>query len=314
MRPHHLLPILLAFTLLHRAQAAPVGSENAKCSRATAETVTALMMLKHPKRFEGRCVRLNGTVASRSIVDGVPELYARMTGRDDNPEPHEVALYSGDGSLTERLWSARENMEVVGIVSTCKAMFERAQKEVDKENAEAEKAGSGVESMVFISGPCHYHGGPIIEVETATSTGGTTRLTGDPARAKYGDAFALRSPRESVRKPVEALVKALRGKDASLLPGGIRDNWSDLTAAGLLDPAKSPYAFLLGAAHDPQIAYFDIHMQGDNLGSDLIGLACICKQNDCRKEWPIAFGDMNSHDAPPFKCLTVDVKGRINGI
>jgi len=304
-------PALIVLAVLALAPAAR-AADAAACERAAAETVTVLQMLEHPKHFEGRCVRLSGTVAGREIVDDVPSLYAYMTGRATNPDPHYVALYSADRSLADRLWSMRANTDVVGLASTCTAMYERAQAQADEENAQAEKSGSGRETIIMMSGPCHYRSGPAIEVVDAVPTGGKTRLTGDAALAKYGDAFELRSPRGSVRAPLEALFKAVRSGNAAPVSGKIRDDWKDLAKDSLLDPVNSPYAFLLGKAHAPQVRYFDIHTRLDSLTPDIVGVACICKQDDCTNDWPIAFGDMDAQDVP-YKCARITRDGHVDG-
>lgn len=304
-----LLTVALTLALSAGARAAQPG-----CTRGNAQAVTVLRMLEHPKHFDGRCIRLKGIAAFRTFYDDLPSLYARLTRRSGDPEPHYVALYSGDGALLDRLWQARESMEIVGRASTCETMGRRAQEDAERENAEAEKAGSNRVVVVMMSGPCHYEDGPIIQVSQAVSLPGKARLTGEAARARYGDAFFLPLPRDSVRKPVEALIAALRNRDAAALSARkIEDDWKVSTAAELLDPAKSPFAFLLGATRDPQTAYFDLRLQMDDVQPGTIGMACICRKDDCTGDWPIAFADMDSGDGIA-KCLWIYDDGHVGGI
>jgi len=83
---------------------------------------------------------------------------------------------------------------------------------------------------------------------------------------------------------------------AALSARKIEDDWKVSTAAELLDPAKSPFAFLLGAARDPQTVYFDLRLQMDDIQPGTTGMACICRKEDCTGDWPIAFADMESGD------------------
>jgi hypothetical protein len=276
--------LVVSLLVAHHAAAAhrPIQST---CTQPTAEKTTVLEFLKHPRHFEGRCILISGIVGGRSIYDNLPALYAHFTRRDDNPEPHYVALYSHKQDLEEQLWSVRANMQVVGVATTCDSMYKRAEKEVAKANAEAKRTGSGVESIVFMKGQCHYDSGPVIQVDEAFPLLGKTRLTGEDARAKYGDAFVIRTPRESARQTIDSLLAALRKHDASLLAGKVKDFGDELSSDALFDAEKSPYRFLLGAPNAPQIAYFDIHAQLDYLYPNTIAVACICKQNDCSKEW-----------------------------
>jgi hypothetical protein len=291
----------------------------APCTSANAETTTVQRMLKHTKQFEGRCIRLNGIAAFREFFDDLPSVYAEMTDRDIDAAPRSVKLYSyDDEALGDRLWRAREPMEVIGIGSSCSRMYREAQKQADRENAERKKAaGDGMVqtvTIVFMGGRCHYQGGPVIKVTEANPLPGKARITGEGARKKYGDAFFLASPRDNVRKPVEALIAALRARDMKLLASTIEDDWNEVDKTALLDPAKSPFAFLLGAPRDPQTVYFDTHLHSDQLGTKVIGVACMCRRDDCTGDWPITFSDMNSDDGNVFKCLQVSDDGNIAGI
>jgi len=287
----------------------------ANCTRAVAEDATVLQILKSLKYFENRCVHVSGVVADRSIIDDIHSLYAYMTGRATDPEPHFVAVYSDNTALEDELWQARATMDVAGVLTSCSAKYARAQADVDQKNAEAKRTGSDSEWIVFMSGPCHYQDGPVITVKEASPTSGETRLTGDSARAKYGDAYLLKKPRDDVRKPVEALIAALKARDTKLLFGKIEDDWTGLSNADLLDPTKSPFAFMLGMTHDPQTVYFDTHLHSDRLGDDVTGVACVCRKDGREDSWPITFADMYSHPKNvPFKCLYIYRDGHIEGI
>lgn len=72
--------------------------------------------------------------------------------------------------------------------------------------------------------------------------------------------------------------------------------------SALLDPAKSPFAFLIG--RDPQ----------EELGEEVTGIACVCRKESCTGDWPATFGDMEDGGDLPFKCLRIRRDGRIDGI
>ena len=302
--------IAAAFLL---ALAAPQAA-HADCTRANAQNVTVLAMLRHPDDFEGRCVRLKGIVAFRSVFDDMPSLYADLTRRDTTPEPHSVVLYANDEDLGLRLLRARANMDLIGVASTCVALRKRNMEATQQPSTEPLGPGEERVAVMITAGPCHEADGPLIEVAEAIPMGGSAWLTGEAARRKYGDAAFLTSPAKNARKPVDALIAALRARDASLAPKKIAERGSDVTPAMLLDPAKSPYAFLIGAPHAPQIAYFDLSAHADTMERDLVASVCICKRDDCTKDWPIAFGDMDSNEGLPFKCLAVFDDGRLYGM
>jgi hypothetical protein len=97
-----------------------------------------------PEAYAGKCVMAKGYIANRGF-------YLTRQAFEKRPSlKNNIAIY-GDTDDVD-LWAIEQAGELVGFATTCDQLYKNAQAEADRASNEE------MQSIVFMSGRCHYDG------------------------------------------------------------------------------------------------------------------------------------------------------------
>ena len=286
---------LLAIAVLLLAFAtAPALAADRPCNRQTATSVTVRQLLTNYAPYVETCVRIHGFVAQRSLYESIESFYDH---RRTLPEPGYIGVY-GTALQEDWLWAYRNGADLVGTLSACNLI-------------EAPPPQDNV--IVMIIGDCHYRDGPIIYVSELIPDPSTPRrLFGAEAYARYGALAPVAAVeiKAGTRRTIHALFDAIRRRDAKKMKALLKWPFDsrDGELADAVNPARSPYAFLIGMRRLPPIQYFRT-TENDPRERTMEG--CVCKQDDCTRIWPITRWDANAEEAWPYVCIEAYSGGAI---
>jgi hypothetical protein len=305
-----MFPWLTALLLLS-AEPAP----KAQCTASDSTPATVLEIATRPQHFVGRCVTVTGPASGIALYDGVEGIYlSQSAGR--NSGRHRIGLYSRDNAIRREAAKRRAPalLTVTGRVDTCEAMEAAARRA-----SEARKRETGEISIVFMSGYCHYLGGPVVRADSYTEADvRLERLTGERARRLYGELVV--PPPDW---PVLSWMLDLAGQFESALRTGDRERLARLHDISLetdhessremldylLDQA-SPFAEVRTGGQVQSELF--IHSGGLS-GSRYVvhsrypsGVLCFCRTRDCTHVWPISASDASNAPDKPYACTMIE--------
>jgi hypothetical protein len=207
----------------------------------------------------------------------------------------------------------RNYADLVGYAYSCERYGAWAEAEVKKANDEAKRNGSGTESIVFISGNCHYHGGPLLWIsEITVDEKSPTRLFG-PAAARFGDLTPMpaRAPHAAeIVKTIGPMFELIRAQDHPGFEAYLKSVGAvapEYHANDALGPGNKPFYDLRGTTALPAVQYFIPKERSRR--SDYVAVGCVCRAGDCDGKWPIATVDTGGNEWP-YACITATKEGK----
>jgi hypothetical protein len=263
--------------------------------------------------YLGRCVTVSGPASSIALFSGVEGIYrSQRLAADGNPDPrearrHRLGLYSGDNEIHRMKPANLPWLTVTGTVDSC----ERKQKRAE--------AAAGRDSIIMMSGYCHYYGGAVIDAVDFSLDRSKTprRLTGESARRRVGDLVSAPADwphLEAMRRLGEEFRTALRSGDKEALarlhdmdskPEGQDSPYLDTLVAG----AASPFAEI---RRDPALpmAIFVRRSDLDRARAgrppeEPFGAICFGRSGDRPVAWPISANDADNDPARPYACTSI---------
>lgn len=290
--------MLLAALLAAASATAPA------CDSAHSIPADVRIMARAPRRWLGRCVRLDGFVGGRYFFADAGGAYAELA---DDHEDHRndgwVGLYFEPTVGRQPL----QRGTVVGRVQDCGHDYA------------AEAARAGPNTIVMSIGYCHYQSGLILTSAAFRSSGPAQfgRLMAPADRARFGN---LEAERGNLRAPVEVVALADRFLAGVLAGDGAGlatfvGYWSELnpdTPAGrseqqayLAGEPGSPLRPIRLATRPPQRTYFRERRSRDqeSWGWRPVWHICFCRTGDCTGRWPIHSVDATAGPNRPYACV-----------
>lgn len=301
---------LLMFAAAAAGAAPPVPA----CTAATARRVTVADIGENVDRYQRKCVRVGGLFASTSMYGSVAELYLTDRYRlDGNRDPAalrrgRIGLYSADGKLRglRPITDGIPHVEVIGIVDSCAVMYNQAVADA--------KAEGDANSIIMMSGYCHYYGGAVVRSATYSFDPPRRyeRLLGEANRKRFGNLV----PMPSGWADQAALDQAMadwremidRGDRAALrLAHGVGDTENDFQKQmldRLLDPRIAAVRGQLARQSRIFLPKYDVNRRAAGMPADANPYAtlCICRTANCGATWPIASRDADNHPSRPYVC------------
>jgi hypothetical protein len=285
-------------------QVAKVVPPREDCAASEAVPATLEDFISHPDRLMDKCIHVRGFVAYRAVVPDLPWFYVHH-----KPEER-VALYGVDPPGRE-LWGMRAYADITGYAYSCEQFWAFATARADQENEKAKETGSKTESIPFIGGECHYHGGPLLWVsQIRVDDQAPNRLFGLSA-AKYASLTPMLSSAPyaaEVTDFIAPIFDFIRKQDKAGLEAHLQkigDGGASSDTDHVTDAKQSPFAFLLGANKAPDVYYFVPTGPGPGAVRDYEAIGCVCKINNCDGKWPIAEGDARNNPDWPYACVQV---------
>ena len=270
-----------------------------------------------PDQYMGRCVHARGIIAFRRFYPDATSLYSAASAAKL------VGVYGDDSSEGgESLWAVRKPVDLIGYTYTCEEYSRYADASIETKRQAARARGEDYAAVAFITGECHYHGGPALFVsQWKTIDGAPNRLTGREAAERYGDLFETneRWPHAAeVQRIAKEWLGLMRAQDALGIQALLRreqvadESYADeMLMRHYTHSAESPYAALFGASASSVIKYFQSGVPYGTVAGDYQAYGCACKSGDCEGDWPIHSQDAKPADAEwPYICVRV---GRYEG-
>jgi hypothetical protein len=299
--------------LLTAALALAAPTSAGPCTARTAVRTTVTEIGENPGDYLDRCVTVSGPASSIALFSGVEGIYrSQRLASDGNPDPrearrHRLGLYSEDNEIRRMKPANLPWLTVTGTVDSC----ERKQKRAE--------AAAGRDSIIMMSGYCHYYGGAVIDAVGFSLDRAKTprRLTGERARRRVGDLVS--APADwphlaAMRRLGEEFRAALRSGDKEALarlhdldskPEGQNAPFLDDLVAG----AVSPFAEI---RRDPTLpmAIFVRRSDLDRARAgrppeEPFGTICFGRSGDRPVAWPIAANDADNDPARPYACTSI---------
>ena len=304
--------ILLAVLAALLAQDAPDISGEPACRGDETIPATLAEIASHPGRYVERCVRVSGLLYQNVLHDGRDGLYlARLNSWDggllrSHPERH--LLLTGP---RRRPSDAPVPATVVGRIDTCQQR--------ERRGAVQMRMQAGPDDIILASYHCYAANGVMLAAsEVSTRHARIERLTGESARARYGNLTPMPASwpqRERLESLVQTFLLALRSGDRDqagrvhgIRPGSraSRGEEGRRLFAYLFDDLDSPFAPLRRAAPS-QIAYYVPRLdQPQGAGPrDHAVIACFCRTDDCRDRWPLSTLDIRNQPGRPYVCTRI---------
>lgn len=297
--------------------AVALTSQAPTCSPALAKKVTISEVGNNLANYMGRCVTVEGAANGTALYAGVTGFYKTSLGytsdlndRDEDKVEREgrIGLYSRDGIIRAVPVGilGPAHMQVTGRVGSCERMYSEAEASVEEDQKK------GIDSIVFLSGYCHYHGGAFVEVTFATLdlTRRYERLLGEENRVKYGrlDIMPANWPKRAefaVAMNAFRAAVAAKNKEALLkLHGSDSVTGYQSEAVESLLREDSPFA---QAASNPNLPV-EFFVQDDVSKPEkasTFAIVCFCRTADCRDKWPISTEDSYNVWGRPYACTQV---------
>lgn len=286
------------------------------CTRAESVPLDAGAFTRNPQRYGGRCVHVRGIVVWRGFVRDRTELYDWGSGKVDSAM---IAVYGEDESGGEDLWRTRTYADIVAYTYSCEELTEYSFWSAERDNAaeaaraKATNAAVTVSYMPFVSGLCHYRGGPVLWISEWTPLPElpTTLHDGSSARRyrnidevnerwpHFAEAHSVVAQRfEQFRKMDRAAHVDYYRKMFARMQDGQK------MADQLADEAWRRFSFLSGRTDLPPIKMFLGRPSRDANGT-YVAFGCVCKEADCSKRWPIHSMDTDAQPDWPYVCIPV---------
>ena len=307
------LLVVLCAPSSSRADEANLVPPRGDCTAAESIPASLERFLSRPSRFMNKCIRVRGFVAFRSVAPSLEWLY-------QSPDTDKLIAIYGEDSSGANLWGLRAYADLVGFAYSCEQLGEFVYAEADRANAEAKKAGRDTESFPFISGNCHYHGGPLLWVSQATVDKAAPNRVFGKRNAKYGDLVPMASSARyasEITGAIAPMFDLIRQRDKSGLKTyleklGVGSASFDSDLA--IDPEKTPFSFLLGASSTPVVHYFVSKDRARGAFGDYAAVGCICKSDGCDGKWPIAYMDVRYEPDWPYSCIQISKEGDLMNV
>lgn len=272
------------------------------CTTPVAVRTTVEEIAAAPEKWFDRCVRLDGYVSGYHFYSDARGYYrSHAADRDDHLNDGWLGLYFADRG---ELRKPAGRISLVGVVNDCERSYKAA------------TAAAGPNTLIMMSGYCHYQGGLTLNHVRVISRSSDyiERQTGEAARRAFGD---LELPDAAHPPPKEAQVLVAQFEDAF----AANDKGKLLSIAGpyfsnvetasekrdyeaLVSGARGPLQSFRRAGKLPRPQWFYARpAKGQDDISDWF--ACYCRDSSCEGSWPIAALDAVSSPDFPYACLRV---------
>ncbi len=303
--------MLLRFSiLLLAAIAAPAAAQQCTADAAVPATFADVTATDAPLV---PCVEIEGIVIGRLFVADSSARY-RLEPVRNNPSStgHILGFYS-DQSFDEPT-----RVRLRGRIGDCATAQVQAERDARETN-----------SIILLSGFCHYFSGRTIHT-TAVDVLGPATLTRplpDQASATFGNLSPLApgDVRTRMQAAADRLIGAVRSGDRAALaamhgggPSGRRDPVDvERVVSLLLDAPDSPFASL--RIFEPTAVeifgwkpplWADDAWRGETLRSgDSDAIACFSVRADSGRLWPIDSKDADNIPGRPYACTRIHIGG-----
>ncbi len=265
------------------------------CTAAEATALDLSAFSRHPEKYVGRCVHVQGLIAFRAIY---PDLETLYTPQDRDSE---IALYGENPPGPRDLWAVRAFADVVAFTFTCPRYWQMAEAEADAANAEAKREGRNEETLAFVAGECHYGSGPLLWVSRVVlDPTKSTRLTGQANARRFGDLdVALTNTADSsdARNVFDRFVQLERQGDEAALGLFLHEHAEE-------PDVTSPFGFLHELGFVPEERMFRSR-ENDAASGGFRFTGCVCKIRTCESQWPIKRMDTYSNSDWPYVCAFI---------
>jgi hypothetical protein len=298
--------------ILLAALALTASSDGAACTPRTATPTTVTDIGESLDDYLGRCVTVSGPASSIALFSSVEGIYrSQRLAADGNPDPaearrHRLGLYSRDGEIRRMRSANLPWLTVTGIVDSCERKQKRAQ-------------AAARDSIIMMSGYCHYYGGAVIDAVAFSVDRSKTprRLTGEGARRRVGDLVsapadwphlaAMRSLGDEFRAAVgrgdRAALAEMHGINAK------PDGQDSALVESLVADAGSPFAELRRDPTLPMAIFIrrsDLERARAGRPPEApFGTICFARRSAPGIAWPISANDADNDPARPYACTFV---------
>jgi hypothetical protein len=221
-----------------------------------------------------------------------------------------VAIY-GKSPPGMELWGMRSYADLIGFAYSCEQLWDLSEAQADQANEEAKKRGSNEETISFISGECHYHGGPLLWVSQITVDEGIANRLFGGAGAKYGDIMPMLpdAPHAAaITNAIAPIFEFVRKQDKAGLEAHLKklgNGGASYNANDAIDLRQATFSFLMGAPKTPDVHYFVPNERIRGADGDYAAIGCVCKVEDCDGKWPIAYMDATNRPGWPYSCIQI---------
>lgn len=283
--------------LLLAGLALALGQPACSPEEAVATTIEAIRTA--PDQWLDKCVTVSGIAESIRLHSSLDTLYrSSQFGEDGNSidenQRHHIGIDRQELRSNPDLRARATRIEVTGVVDSCERRSERI------------RAQGGIP---FLSGYCHYYGGPTIVISSYTiSSERFERLTGQEARGRVGNLIEpprdwdWRDELESVAHDfAEAVHTGDRARLAAMLSYGPGVEEERIEAV-LTSPAYRE----LREEKPGELKLFTHALGGrfvqrdrDHVGATM----CFCRTGDCDGLWPISSLDADAGTGRPYVCI-----------
>lgn len=266
----------------------------AHCSATRARPVALADFAANPDRYEGLCLRISGLLIGRMLFANEDEYYRRgpyENGPQDPPALRRwIGLYPSDRAYDAINRYKASRAEVIGVAGQCR--------DLDAKN------------VIMVMGTCHYTDVPYLAVANLHATPVPfVRMIGDAARARVGDIHiaAADDPRRTAADAAaQQWLSAIEAQDITAYKMistayGAKDDITDLIFA----KTDSPFTQFRGRHDKPGIEIFADNTMPDGSQFDRLGIACVCRREDCSRLWPISAADTGNASARPYVCAEI---------
>ena len=299
----------LIAALLFLAPQTDAAAPEPACTAQTAIRTDLRAIAEHPERFAGRCVTVSGPASGIALYSGVEGIYLNQR-KYYGGWRHRIGLYSPDNRI-RRSAADRDSpavLTVTGRVDTCERL------------SAAAHASAGPDSIVMMSGYCHYYSGAVVHADVyfEDSRARVERLYGERARKRYGELIAppddwpMLPQLQALADRFETALKAGDRRALAALHDLDPDDPGDDRAMldYLLTDERSPFAEIRRAGQS-QSALFIRHRQlsGDDYreaSRHPSGVLCFCRTRDCSRSWPISASDASNAPDKPYACTMIE--------
>src|SRR4051812_10496285 len=270
------------------------------CTLAAAEPTTIREIAREPKRWLGRCVRLEGFTSGYTFYEDAAGLYRSVASDSaDRPNDGWLGLYFSDSSDFKK---GSRHASVAGYVDDCERSYDEGVAQADPGE------------IVMMVGYCHYRGGLVLKNVTARHGKPLTltRLTGEKARLAAGDLLTEEEAGLPPATPLRLLsrfVTAVRADDSEAADA-VADSYNENVGenAGRLAKWRSfltrgPFAFLRKTPRKPVLFRTRQSQDAVKYHYQADWFACFCRATDCGATWPISAMDALADRDEAYTCV-----------